>query len=115
MDYFALVDDRRLHVRLAPPDGSADATDSAVQVDGAPLALDLAPATTSPVRSVRIGARSLRVRPRRDAEGRWHLEAGGTRTTVLVLDRGRTRCARPGRPPETAVGPSPSGRPCPAW
>jgi biotin carboxyl carrier protein len=113
MDYFALVDDRRLYVRLAPPDGSADATDSAVQVDGAPLALDLAPATTSPVRSVRIGARSLRVRPRRDAEGRWHLEAGGTRTTVLVLDRGQDAVRQARTAAGDGGGPEPLRAPMP--
>jgi acetyl/propionyl-CoA carboxylase alpha subunit len=87
MHFFALIDDTRHEVRLADTDSGPD--DPPALVDGVPVPIELAPAADSPVRSVRIGGRSLRVLPRRDAEGRWWLDAEGHRFSALVLDRGQ--------------------------
>ncbi len=116
MHLFALIDDRSHEVRL-PPSNPAPA-DAPTLVDGVPVPIELAPASASPavaspVRSVRIGGRSLRVLPRRDAEGRWWLEVEGHRVSALVLDRGQEAVRRARKASGAGSGPTALRAPMP--
>jgi biotin carboxyl carrier protein len=111
MHFFALIDDAPHEVRL--PGSAAGPGEPPALVDGAPVPVELAPATASPVRSVRIGGRSLRVLPRRDAEGRWWLEVEGHRVSALVLDRGQYAVLQARKATGAGTGPTPLRAPMP--
>jgi len=100
MDFFAHVDASRYRVRR-PRNAASRAS---LEVEGEtlkgeamepepmepePMELELALPTPSPVRSVRLGGRSLRVLPHRDSDGVWTLEVEGRRYRAQVLDRGQ--------------------------
>ena len=85
MDFFAHVDQSRYRVRRSANPGSS----ASIEVEGEALALELAPPTPSPVRSVRLGGRSLRVLPQRHPDGGWTLEVEGRRYRADIYDRGQ--------------------------
>ena len=95
MDFFAHVDSSRYRVRRPRNPASRASLDvegetlEGEPMEPEPMELELAPPTPSPVRSVRLGGRSLRVLPHRDADGVWTLEVEGRRYRAEVLDRGQ--------------------------
>ena len=104
MKYFVHVDGERLQVEL---------NEGEVRVEGEVVDVDLAPAANSPVRSLRLGGRSLRVLPRRNGQGCWELEVEGIRWGVEVLDRGQEAVREARRAAGHGSGPQPLRAPMP--
>jgi biotin carboxyl carrier protein len=89
MDYFTHVDNDSFRVRRPLTTGDGSGAGTALDVEGEPMELELAPAVDNPVRSVRLGGRSLRVLAHRDPSGMWTLDVGGKRYHAEVNDRGQ--------------------------
>jgi biotin carboxyl carrier protein len=85
-----------------------------VRVDDHTIEVELATnADASPVRSIRIGGRSLRVLPRRLEDGSWELEVEGIRHRALVLDRGQDAVRKARKAAAGSGGPAPLKAPMP--
>jgi len=104
MRYFVHVDGRRIEVRREGDE---------LRVDGVPIEVDLAPGIGAPVRSFRVGGRSLRVLPERDAQGGWTLEIDGVPHKVEVLDRAQDSARAAKKAAGGSSGPSPLKAPMP--
>jgi biotin carboxyl carrier protein len=104
MEYFVHVDGERLRVELRA---------GVLRVDGKEVEADLAPASGSPVRSLRLAGRSLRVVPRRNGRGSWELDVEGVRREAEVLDRGQEAIREARKAAGVGTGPQPLKAPMP--
>lgn len=104
MEYFVHIEGERIRVEL---------TDGRLAVEGEPLELELAPATGSPLRSIRAGDRSLRVLPKRNGRGDWSVEIEGVRYRAEVLDRGQEAIREARKAAGALAGPAPLKAPMP--
>jgi len=104
MKFFVHIEGQRLQVEIS---------DGRILVDGQPMDVELSPETSSPVRSVRADARSLRLLPRRTGRGDWALDVEGNRYRAEVLDPGQEaiRAARTAAGVDS--GPAPLRAPMP--
>ncbi|CAN5786641.1 hypothetical protein BH23GEM11_BH23GEM11_18100 [soil metagenome] len=109
MDYFTHVENAAFRVRRS----RGTAGGAALEVDGEPMELELAPAVDNPVRSVRIGSRSVRVLASRDPSGTWTLEVGGRRYHAEVNDRGQEAVRQARRASGAGSGLAPLKAPMP--
>lgn len=85
MEYFVHIDARDIRVEVDK---------KGVRVDGDRIDIELASNGGSPVRSVRIAGRSLRVIPSRNGRGNWTLDIDGHSHRVQVLDAGQEAIRR---------------------
>jgi len=85
MEFFVHVDGTRFRVHRQDNPGHG----GALEVEGESLPLELAAPSASPIRSIRLGGRSLRVLPRRTPDGGWTLDVEGHRYRAEVGDRGQ--------------------------
>jgi biotin carboxyl carrier protein len=104
MKFFVHIEGERLEVEVS---------DGKVRVEGEAVDVELSPKTSSPIRGVRAGGRSLRLIPRRNGRGNWSMELEGARWRADVLDPGEEaiRAARKGA--GAASGPAPLKAPMP--
>jgi len=87
-----------IHTRVARQEGT-------VSVDGAPLSIALAPADGTPVRSVLLDGRSVRVIPTRGADGRWSIQIEGIQRQAGAYDRGQYAALEARKAAAGAAGP----------
>lgn len=104
MEYFVHIGGERLRAELH---------EGRLVVEGEAIEADLAPATGAPVRSLRLGGRSLRVVPQRNGRGDWTLEIEGRRFRAEVLDRGQEAIRAHRSALGVGTGPAPVRAPMP--
>jgi biotin carboxyl carrier protein len=104
MKFFVHIEGERLQVEVS---------DGTVLVEGEAVAVDLTPGTSSPVRGVRAGGRSLRLIPRRNGRGDWSMELEGVRWRADVLDPGQEAIRAARKAVGSASGPAPLKAPMP--
>ena len=104
MNYIVHIEGHRIRVEL---DGSS------LQVDGAPLDVELASKSGTPVRSARVGDRSLRVIPKENGRGDWTLEVEGVSYHAQVLDARQEAVHRARKSAGSESGPAPLRAPMP--
>ncbi len=104
MQFFVHIEGRTLRVEL---------DESGCRVDGERIEVELAHDAGTPVRSARVGGRSVRVRPRRNGRGDWSLELDGRRYRAEVLDRGQEAIRAAKQAAGTGTGPAPLRAPMP--
>jgi biotin carboxyl carrier protein len=104
MEYFVHVGGERLRIERKGGE---------LRVDGEVVEADLAPAAGSPIRSLRLGGRSLRVLPRRNGRGNWELEVEGVRWSAEVMDRGQEAIRAARKAAGHGSGPQPLRAPMP--
>ena len=104
MDYFVHIEGRRIRVEL---DGSS------LQVDGTSLEVELASKSGTPVRSARVGNRSLRVIPKQNGRGDWTLEVEGVSYHAQVLDARQEPVRRARKSAASESEPAPLRAPMP--
>lgn len=80
MNFFVHIGGERLEVKVK---------NGECWVDGSPVEVELAPSAGTPVRSARVGGRSLRLRPALNGRGAWRLEVEGRVHQAEVLDPGQ--------------------------
>lgn len=76
-----------------------------IEVDHTKVHVDLAPSDGTPVRSILLGGRSLRVIPVRDATGRWSVQLEHARWEAGAYDRGQDAVLRAQKAAGGASGP----------
>lgn len=84
-----------------------------LRVNGARVEVELAEGLGAAVRSVRVGARSLRVVPTRNGRGEWTLVVEGATYRAEVLDPGQEAVREAAAETGQSSGPSPLRAPMP--
>jgi biotin carboxyl carrier protein len=104
MKFFVHIEGERLRVEVS---------NGAVLVEGEAVEVELSPRTSSPIRGVRAGGRSLRLIPRRNGRGDWTMELEGARWRADVLDPGEEAIRAARKAAGGASGPAPLKAPMP--
>ncbi|TVR65147.1 MAG: biotin/lipoyl-binding protein [Gemmatimonadales bacterium] len=104
MDFFVHMAGQRLEVKVK---------NGQCWVDGSPMEVELAPPTGTPVRSARVGGRSLRVRPTLNGRGHWRLQVEGRVHDAEVLDPGQEFIRQARKAAGVGVGVPPLKAPMP--